>query len=164
MLAVMLALHLWGHHADRVHGRPTVSWHRQGRVHAWRWQARYDGFSRVWTCSLKTSRIHVRDDTVIFSVKKGVDTTHGYFVIDNTPPRPVSDVFVEDQKHGIFPERGWIDDRDGGEVAIPLDMVINAKQVAIRPSTKTNIVFYDVHHLVPALAELRKTGCPDSAL
>jgi hypothetical protein len=164
MLAVLLALHLWGHHADRVHSIPTRSWARHGRVHAWHWHARYDGFTRQWSCTLKTSRIHVRSQTVIFGVRHGVDTTHSYFTIDSAAPRPVSDVFVEDQKHGIFPERGWIDDRAGGEVALPLDMVIGARQVAIRPTPNTDITFYDVHHLAPALAELKATGCPDSAL
>jgi hypothetical protein len=162
MLAEVLAISLWFHH----HAGPKAAkpLERHGRVHGWHWAVHTDKFTSQVSCKLETGDIHVRSQTVIFNLRPGVETTHAFFRVDDSPARPVSDLFADVQKHGIFPERGWIDDRRGGEAALPLELVSGAHHVWIRPSPKARVHKYDVSRLPQALAVLKAAGCPDGVL
>ena len=98
----------------------------------WKISIGHDVFTDAIVCSVKTSRMHYRNETVIFHIKTGIDTTHAYFKIDDDPARPVSDAFHEVQAHGFFPRRGWVDDPVGGDVALPAAYLRDANRVAIR--------------------------------
>jgi hypothetical protein len=164
MLAELLALSLWGHHHAAVKTHRVRPIERHGRTHGWQWAVITDRFTGKVSCQLHIRGMHVRADTVIFELKPGAETIHAVVRIDSRPPQPVSDMFAEDQKHGIFPERGWIDDRRGGEVALPLSMIRGARVVWIRPKPKAPVYGYNVSRLDQALAALKHAGCPDGTL
>jgi hypothetical protein len=161
---LLLAMTIWTHPHDGVVDFRSRVHVRQGHVRDWQWQVRTDRFTDKVSCRLNTKRMNVHDQTVVFNVRRGADTTHATFRIDTIAARPVSAVFAPVQKHGIFPERGWIDDRAGGEVALPLEMVDGALDIAIRPSPRALIRVYDVRYIGDALAALKAAGCPDGAL
>ena len=158
---LLIALTVWTHPHDGVldyHSNFNV---RRGHVHAWRWEVWTDRFTNQTSCRLRTRRMSVHDQTVVFNLRRGIETTHATFRIDAAAAQPVSAVFAEVERHGIFPERGWIDDRAGGEVALPLEAVKGARDVAIRTAPRSLIRVYDVRYLGPALAALKAAGCPD---
>lgn len=162
MLALLFAFHvpidLHRHH-NANEPRPIAA-HGHGRH--WRWEVRQDRFSNRFTCSLRAHDVHVRSGAAIFKVDPGLDTTHAFYRIDARPPAPVSDHFIALHKLNIFPEKGWIDDPDGGgEVALPLSVLGDPQRVWIRANSRSKVRYYNVAGLPQALAALHKAGCPD---
>lgn len=161
---LLLALSIWTHPHDGVLDFASKYNVRRGHVQTWRWEVWKDRFTGVTSCRLQTRRMDVRRGVVIFNVARGTDTTHATFRIDSAAARPVSDVFPQVQKRGVFPERGWIEDRAGGEVAMPMEMVDGARDIAIRTGPRSLIRVYDVRYIGSALSALKAGGCPDGAL
>jgi hypothetical protein len=104
--------------------------------------------------------MHVRNQSVIFEMGSGVETTHSVYRIDLGQPHAVSDGFTEVENNGIFPERGFIDDRNGGETVLPLHYLTGARHVWIRATPKRKPIDFDVSRLGQALAVARARGCP----
>ncbi len=157
MVAALLAFNLFGH----GHG-PKVATHTF-KVHDWRVVVRHDDFADRVTCSIKTRRISYLRETLVFHVGGG-DTTHAYFRLDGALPRSVRDAFTEDEAHGFFPERGWIIDPNGGDVALPAAYVVGAKRVYIRATLKSRLRTFDVSRVSEALARARAAGCTDKTI
>ena len=137
LLAATLAL------ASVLHpGRPHPPQVRQHSyvTGGWHMKVGHDVFTDAIVCTLKTNRMHYRNETLIFRLKPGIDTTHAFFKVDDDAARPVSEAFHEVETHGFFPRRGWVDDPAGGEVALPAAYVRDATRVLIRPSPKSHLV------------------------
>ncbi|HEY2177846.1 MAG TPA: hypothetical protein VGH15_04630 [Caulobacteraceae bacterium] len=161
MLAVLMALSLFGHHHGGGHRpRPAQVIHRYGYVHGWRYVIAEDPFTGQLSCSLIGHGMHVRNQSVIFELGAGVEATHSVYRIDLGQPHAVSDAYMEDAKNGIFPERGWIDDKNGGETVLPLHYLTGGRRIWIRASPKRKPVEFDLGRLGQALAVVRAKGCP----
>ncbi|HXU99502.1 MAG TPA: hypothetical protein VG166_03280 [Caulobacteraceae bacterium] len=162
MLALVLAftLPLLGHHhgAHRPKAAPVV--HRFGYVHGWRYVISEDAFTGQLSCALFGHGMHVRNQSVIFELGSGVETTHAVYRLDAGQPHPVSAGFTEDESHGIFPERGFIDDKNGGETVLPLHYLTGARHIWIRATPKYRPVDFDLKYLTQAMAVARLRGCP----
>jgi len=105
----------------------------------------------------------VRDQTVIFRVGNGIETTNAYFRVNDGPAKPVSIAFADDEKRGIFPERGTIDDPFGGETALPLSYFSNANVVWIRTTPHHRPQRYVMKGLSRALVAETTVGCTAGA-
>ena len=156
MIAVALAFHMF-HAGPSSHLRVVT--HR-GDVHGWHWTTIYDRFAGKVSCKLAGHDMRVQSMSVIFKLDHDFDTTHAIYRIDLGLPHPVSDAFQEDQKNNIFPERGWIVDRNGGEAVLPLSYLTNAREVWIRSTPKSKQHHFDVSRLPQVLAVLKSKYCP----
>ncbi len=123
----------------------------------------HDRFTDALTCSLKTPTMHYRDETVIFHLKRGLDTTHAFYKVDDGPAAPVSNAFHEVETHGFFPRRGWVDDEAGGDVALPVSYLRDADRVWIRASTKMAPTVFKVNRLEDALDRAHAEGCTEAS-
>ena len=117
---------------------PQVTQHRYVSG-GWVVTVGHDRFTDALVCSLKTRTMHYRKETLIFHLKRGLETTHAFYKIDDGSAVPVSDVFHEVEAHGFFPRRGWVDDPAGGDVALPASYVHDARHVWIRASTASRL-------------------------
>lgn len=138
--------------------RPQVT-QRHYESGGWRLTVGHDRFTDALVCSLKTHTMHYRSGTLIFHIKRGIDTTHAVYKIDDGPPTPVSAAFHEVEAHGFFPRRGWVDDPEGGDVALPAAYVHDARRVAIRPSTAMRPLIFKVDRFDDALEHAEAEGC-----
>jgi hypothetical protein len=162
MLALIFAFHvpidIHLHHHRPAAPKPIVA---HGHLRHWRWDVRQDRFSSRFTCSLRAHDVHVRSGAAIFDLGHGVETTHAFYRIDARPPAPVSDHFIALHKLNIFPEKGWIDNPDGGgEAALPLTTLDDGQRVWIRANGRSKVHYYDVAGLNQALGAMHKAGCP----
>jgi hypothetical protein len=123
----------------------------------------HDKFTGALTCALKTRGMHYRNETLIFHLKNGEETTHAFFRVDDGPARPVSDAFHEVETHGFFPRRGWVEDPAGGDVALPASYVRDAHRVWIRASTKSRPVVFKVNRFDDALDHAQAEGCTEDS-
>ncbi len=129
----------------------------------WKITVGHDVFTDAIVCSVKTSRMHYRNETVILHIKSGIDTTHAFFKVDDDPARPVSDAFHEVELHGFFPRRGWVDDPVGGDVALPAAYLRDANRVAIRASEKSRPTMFKVSRFGDALDRAKSEGCSEAS-
>jgi hypothetical protein len=157
MVAALLAVSLFGH------GRETRVATHTYHVHDWRVVVRHDQFADRVTCSINTRRITYLRETLVFHIGGG-DTTHAYFRLDGALPRSVREAFTEDEAHGFFPERGWIVDPNGGDVALPAAYVTGVNRVYIRATLKSRPRTFDVSRLFDALARARAAGCTEKTI
>src|SRR5665213_1827468 len=144
------------------HGPPQVT-HRLYRLADWRIGVDRDTFTGAVTCSLRAKRIYFKSDTLIFRLDRGAETTHAVFRIDAGPARPVAEAFRDDAARGVFPQRGWIDDPAGGDVALPAAYFGGAGRVWIRASPAAQPQFYNITRFKDALAGAKAAGCPTGA-
>jgi len=160
LAATLLAMNLLG----QAHiAKAKITTHHY-RVHEWRVIVRNDAFSGAPSCTIKAPRIAYRRQTLIFHVG-GADTTHAFFRVDNgAPARSVREAFTEDEARGFFPERGWIVDPNGGEVALPATYLTSAKRIYIRVSLKSHPRAFDVSRFPEALSRARAAGCTDKTI
>jgi hypothetical protein len=122
-----------------------------------------DRFTDALTCSLKTRSMHYRNQTLIFHLKSGLETTHAVYKIDDSPAIPISNAFHEVETHGFFPRRGWVDDPAGGDVALPVSYLRDADRVAIRASTRMAPTVFKVNRLDDALDRAWAEGCTEAS-
>jgi hypothetical protein len=161
MLATVL---VFAFHLPYLHGppkRPPPVVNAHGHYHHWDWRVRQDRFSNRFTCEFNGPGMHLRSQSLIFALGHRVETTHAFYRVDARPPDIVSNQFIALHKLNIFPERGWIDDRDGGEVALPMATIGDGKKVWIRANSRSNVRYYDLSRMPVALQQMRKAGCPD---
>jgi hypothetical protein len=144
------------------HGRPQAT-ERLFGVDGWRIAVDRDTFTGAVSCSLRAKRVYFRSGALIFRLGRGVETTHAVFRLDAGPARPVTEAFHEDEARGIFPQRGWIDDPAGGDVALPAAYVMGARQVWIRATPAHQPYPFNVSRVAEALAAAKAAGCPDGA-
>ena len=136
--------------------------HTKYALAGWKIGVDHDTFTAAVTCSLTGPDMHFKAQTMIFRLGSGVETTHAVFRLDGGAPRPVSALFREDEAHGFFPERGWIDDPSGGEVAFPADRLKGVKRLWIRASPAHRPRYFNVSRFGDALAGAKAAGCPDN--
>jgi hypothetical protein len=148
-------------HPLRLHP-PQVTQHRYVSG-GWVVTVGHDRFTGALACSLKTRAMHYRNDTLIFHLKRGLETTHAVYRIDDGPPAPVSAAFHEVEAHGFFPRRGWVDDPAGGDVALPASYLHDVRYVWIRASTATRPVAFKVNRFDDALDHARAEGCTEES-
>ncbi len=160
LAAAAIALSLWIHAPTHAGTTPSRSAERIVKIGPWRGFVRHDAFTGQASCGLATSGIHIRARSAIFRMGRGVETTHAVFRIDAGQPRAVSELFAAEARNDVFPLRGWIDDRHGGEVALPLGELEGAKRVFIRAQPGRRAKTFDVGRLSQALGALQAAGCP----
>jgi hypothetical protein len=148
-------------HPIQLH-RPQVSQHRY-KAGGWLLTVGHDRFTDALTCSLKTRTMHYRNETVIFHLKNGLETTHAFYRVDDGPAAPVSGAFHAVEMHGFFPRRGWVDDPAGGDVVLPVSYLRDADRVWIRASTKMAPTAFKVNRLDEALDRARAEGCTEAS-
>jgi hypothetical protein len=141
---------------------PQVKQHHY-ETGGWRLTVGHDVFTDSIVCTLKSRSMHYRNETLIFHLKRGLETTHAYFKIDDEPARPVSDAFHDVETHGFFPRRGWVDDPAGGDVALPAAYVHDATRISIRASPKSSPRLFKVSRFGDALDRARSEGCTESS-
>ena len=144
------------------HHQPQVTRHRYV-TGGWLLTVGHDHFTDALTCSLKTRTMHYRNETLIFHLKRGLETTHAFYKVDDGPAAPVSNAFHEVETHGFFPRRGWVDDPAGGDVALPVSYLRDADRVWIRASTKMAPTVFKVNRLDDALDHARAEGCTEAS-
>ena len=144
------------------HHQPQVTRHRYV-TGGWLLTVGQDHFTDALTCSLKTRTMHYRNETLIFHLKRGLETTHAFYKVDDGPAAPVSNAFHEVETHGFFPRRGWVDDPAGGDVALPVSYLRDADRVWIRASTKMAPTVFKVNRLDDALDHARAEGCTEAS-
>jgi len=152
MVAALLAMSLLGH----AHVAKVATHHF--KVHGWSVVIYNDKFAGEVDCTIKARDISYQRDTLIFQVG-AVDTTNAWFRIDGASPRSVREAFAEDEAHGFFPERGWIVDPNGGEVALPASYLKGARRLYIRAKLKSHPRAFDVSRFGEVLARARAAGC-----
>ena len=157
--ALTLATFLYSPHH---HPPPQVA-HRLYGVAGWEIGVDRDTFTGAVTCSLAAHDVHFESDTLIFHLGRGVETTHAVFRVDGGAARPVAEAFRDDAAHGIFPQRGWIDDPAGGDAALPATDFKGAKRVWIRATPAYQPRFFNVSRFQDALAGARSAGCAPRA-
>lgn len=145
------------------HPAPAQITHRLYGVDGWRIGVNHDSFTGAVSCSLKARRVYFRSDTLIFRLARGVETTHAVFRIGGGPARAVAEAFHDDAARGIFPQRGWIDDPAGGDVALPASYLKGATRLWIRASPAAQPQYYNISHFKEALSGARAAGCQDTA-
>jgi hypothetical protein len=155
-LALSSVLHPLQHH------KPQVARHRYV-TGGWTLVVGHDRFTDALTCSLKTRTMHYRNETLIFHLRRGLETTHAFYKVDDGPAAPVSDAFHEVETHGFFPRRGWVDDPAGGDVALPVSWVREADRVWIRATTKMAPTEFKVNQLDDALEHAHEEGCTEAS-
>jgi hypothetical protein len=128
----------------------------------WRISVNRDTFTAAVSCSLSGPEMRFKAGTLIFSLGKGVETTHAVYRLDGGAPAPVSATFREDAANGFFPERGWIDDPAGGEVALPASRLKGVKRLWIRASPDYLPRYFNISRFGEALAGAKAAGCPDN--
>jgi hypothetical protein len=141
---------------------PQVT-HRLYGLAGWRISVNHDTFTGAVSCSLTAKQVHFKSDTLIFHIGPGVEATHAVFRLDGGAPRAVSTVFREDEAHGFFPQRGWIDNPAGGDVALPANQLKGVKRLWIRASTSYVPQYFNISRFDDALAGAKAAGCPDNA-
>jgi hypothetical protein len=135
---------------------------RHRHIGPWRLEIRRDRFAGAVTCRITARDITLSRETLIFRIAGPErDTTHAVYRIDGGPPHPVSEVFGAVQAHGFFPERGWILNPQGGEVALPAASVTGARRVALRAGERTAPSVYNVSRLGQALRQYDAAGCAE---
>jgi hypothetical protein len=133
------------------------------RLAGWRIAVAHDKFTGQVSCSLSARHVRFKSDTLIFHIGPGVEATHAVFRIDGGTPRAVSTVFRADEAHGFFPQRGFIDDPAGGDVALPADAFKGVKRLWIRASPADQPRYFNVSRFNDALARAKAAGCSDKA-
>lgn len=161
--------HLFGHHTNdhQDKARPAAvagrTVRRAYRVGPWHGMAVTDGFSGAVTCTLAGRGVGLHNQTLIFDVGHGLETTHAQFKVDGGPARSVADAFPDVRARGFFPERGWILDAAGGQVALPLSYVDGAGSVAIRATPHARPKVFRLAGLGEAVAKAGQAGCTDAS-
>jgi hypothetical protein len=141
---------------------PQVT-HRLYGLAGWQIDVNRDTFTDAVSCSLTASHVRFKNDTLIFHLGPGVEATHAVFRLDGGVPRPVSEVFRKDEAHGFFPQRGFIDDPAGGDVALPADEFKGVKRLWIRAAPADQPKYFNVSRFNDALAGAKAAGCSDNA-
>lgn len=145
------------------HHGPAQITHRSYGVDGWRIGVNHDTFTGAVSCSLQARGVYFRTDTLIFRLRRGVETTHAVFRVGSGPAKPVAEAFRDDEARGIFPQRGWIDDPAGGDVALPASYLKGATRLWIRASPTAQPQVYNIGHFKEALSGARAAGCQDGA-
>jgi hypothetical protein len=162
LLAAALMLGLFGQPKQPLPpGAPPLAHAARAHAHVgpWRVILTQDRFTGVITCTVSAPDVTLRRDTLIFHLGRGLETTHADFRLDRGPSRPVSAAFAEVEDHGFFPERGWILDPNGGEVALPVAYVRSARAITLRAGPGRRPRTFKVGRLVEAILEAKVAGC-----
>ena len=163
LLVAALALNLFAYPAHPP-AKPAVAHTvaRRYQLGPWIIAVNPDPFTGTVACQIHARDVTLRRDTLIFRVAPGGDTTGTVFRVDLGAARRVSEAFDAVEAHGFFPQRGWIVDPSGGEVALPTSYVSNASVVTMRIARKDHLRWFKVGRLAEAEAGARAAGCPAS--
>jgi hypothetical protein len=162
LLAAALMLGLFGHPKQALPpGAPPLARAARARAHvgAWRIVLTQDRFTGAISCKITAPDVILQRDTLIFRLGRGLETTHADFRLDRGASRPVSIAFAEVENHGFFPERGWIIDPQGGEVALPVAYVRSARAITLRAGPGRHPRTFKVGRLGEAMIEAKVAGC-----
>jgi len=143
-----------------AHARPTT---RHVHVGAWSVAVTRDRFAGAATCAINAADVSVHRGVAVFRLGHRQDTTHAVYRLDGGPPRDVSEAFDAVEARGFFPERGWIVDPDGGEVALPATYLSGVRNVLLRVSPSQAPRRIKVTNLDEAIASAKAYGCVDIA-
>jgi hypothetical protein len=128
------------------------------KVGPWLIEANADRFTGTVGCELRTRDARLQRDTLIFRVAPGGDTTAAVFRVDSGRARSIAEAFDAVEARGLFPQRGWLVDPNGGEAALPVSYVSGATAVWIRVWPRRPRRF-DVSRLAEAETAARAQGC-----
>lgn len=169
ILIAALSLSLFGHlpHLPALgHAKapaPIVAGPRlPRRVGAWRVDGGVDRFAGTRGCAISAAGVSLQGDVLVFRVAARGDTRQALYRIDGGSPRAVADTFETLQARGFFPQRGWIVDPEGGEVALPAGVASGATTITIRPRSGQSPRRFKVAKLGEAIALARTAGCATS--
>lgn len=158
LLTAALTLSLLGQWPSGHHQSVRAVTYRR-HVGPWSFTLFSDRFAGKTTCSIDARGVTLARQTLVFRLLRGGDTTHTVFRIDNGPPHRVSDAFETVEAHGFFPQRGWIIDPAGGEVALPAAYLTDARVVTLRVSPNRNPETFKVERLAEAIAVAKTYDC-----
>jgi len=136
---------------------------RSVKVGDWTAKVRSDQFTGEVSCSLVGRRISLHRDTLVFHLGRDIDTSQAFFRIDGGPARSVREPRLENETHGFFLDSGPISNPSGGEVALPLSIVLGAKKVYVRASARYQPRAFDLSGFAQALAAAKAAGCKDAS-
>lgn len=164
MLVAAVLINWFGHPAAHSPPKPAVAHAAAQRYQLGPWiiAVNPDPFTGTVACQIHARDVTLRRDTLIFRVAPGGDTTGTVFRVDLGPAHHVSEAFDTVEAHGFFPQRGWIVDPSGGEVALPTSYVSKASTVTMRIARKDKLRWFKVGQLAAAEAGARAAGCPAS--
>jgi hypothetical protein len=158
-LSLFNPLSVFHHHPKAPHEPAAAS--RRAQAGAWTVTARWDRFAGATSCVIRARGVRLERQTAIFRVREHGDTTASLFRLDNGPARPVSEAFGPVEAHGVFPQKGWVMDPAGGEIALPAAWLGSAATVTVRVSPRSHPVRFKVAGLDTALAAAKAKGCPE---
>jgi hypothetical protein len=164
-LAAALMLSLLGHAAPAPPlppGSRALGHAGRARTHVgpWRIALAQDRFTGAITCAIAAPDVKLTRQTLIFRLGHGLSTLKADYRLDRGPSRPVSAVFAAVEDQGFFPERGWILDPEGGEVALPIAALQGARMITLRPAPGRRPRSFKIARLTEALILAKAAGCP----
>jgi hypothetical protein len=166
LLIAALSLSLFNHlprlpvlgHA-RAQARQPYAARLPARVGPWRIEGRLDRFAGTRVCAISADGVSLHRDTLVFRVEARGDTRQALFRIDGGAPRPVADAFDTDEANGVFPQRGWIIDPEGGEAALPAAYASGARMITIRSRVGRRPRHFNIARLDDAVVLAKASGC-----
>ena len=135
----------------------------------WLLQVQRDRFSGQVRCRLTgwrlpQPRMTFASGVVWFRFAPRTDTLDAWYRIDGAPARRWQDLYPELSQAGVELEGPSLDHPTGGVVALPLRLVVGARQVTIRPTPRSQPRTFTMGGLQEAVDAARAQGCvADSA-
>jgi hypothetical protein len=147
-----------------IHGpyRPTET-----KVYAqsgWLLTVDTDTFNHAKTCQLETQAwgrpgVTVGRQALAFHFDPRIDTYDAWYAINGGPPKAWRDQGAKLIHVGAMATAEKLDNATGGAVVVPMDDLVGAHSVAVRPTLKHRPYVFDLTTLWPVLASAEALGC-----
>jgi hypothetical protein len=142
--------------------RPTeTKTYAQG---GWLLTVHTDTFTHAKTCQLETqawgrSGVTVGRQALAFHFDPRLDTYDAWYSIDGRPPKAWRDQGAHLIQVGAMAAAEKLDNATGGAVVLPLDALVGAHSITVRPTLKHRPYVFDLTALWPVLASAEGLGC-----
>jgi hypothetical protein len=147
-----------------IHGpyRPTeTKTYAQG---GWLLTVHTDTFTHAKTCQLETQAwgrpsVTVGRQALAFHFDPRFDTYNAWYSIDGRLPQAWRDQAAKLIHVGAMATAEKLDNATGGAVVLPLDALVGAHNITVRPTLKHRPYVFDLNTLWPVLASAEALGC-----
>ncbi|WP_158914572.1 hypothetical protein [Caulobacter sp. S45] len=131
------------------------------KVEQWIVQTRIDGFNGKLTCRLGAPGMAYRPGVIVFRLGRFGDTAAAEFRLDSGSAMSVRTVDDEAASARFHASLGEIDFRSWNVVALPLESLVKAERIDIRPSPTRSARSFKLSGLSRAMDAAHNLGCKD---